>query len=128
MSETGVVKLCIACGKNLNGQPRMKDSQGRYWCMTCGAEDQRRKIGSGVGSASICNGCGETFPVHQLSVWGSKRLCSKCSSSGKGSGLFATLAGLFKGGGGGQTDKTKLAVMAVVMAVLAAIALYLNFG
>jgi hypothetical protein len=129
MSETGVVKACVACGKNLSGQKRMKDSQGRYWCMECGAEDQRKKMASGVTSANICNGCGDTFPVHELSVWGSKRLCPKCSPSSKGPGMLATVTGLLKGGGGGgQTDRTKIIIMAIVMVILMAIAFYLNFG
>lgn len=131
MTETGVVKSCIACGKNLSGQKRMKDSQGRYWCMDCGAEDQKRKMAAGVGSNNICGGCGETFQAHQLSVWGSKRLCAKCTPSSKGPGMMSTVTGLLeglKGGGGGGTDKKKILIMFVVMLILASIALYINFG
>jgi hypothetical protein len=127
MTETGVVKSCVQCGKNLNGQKRMKDSQGRYWCMECGTEDQKKKMGASAG-ANVCSGCGETFPAHQLAVWGSKRLCAKCSPSNKGPGLMATITGLFSGGGGGSTDKKKIVIMFLVMVVLAAIALYINFG
>jgi len=37
-------KLCHVCGKDVTGKTRMKDSKQRYWCIDCGAEDQRRKL------------------------------------------------------------------------------------
>jgi hypothetical protein len=131
MTETGVVKTCVQCGKNLNGQKRMKDSQGRYWCLECGEADQKKKAASAAAvGANICSGCGDTFPAHQLQAWGSKRLCPKCSPSSKGPGVMATVTGLFKGGGGsgGGSDKKKIAIMFIVMVILASIALYINFG
>jgi hypothetical protein len=131
MTETGVVKSCVACGKNLNGQKRMKDSQGRYWCIECGTEDQKKKMAaSGVG-ANACSSCGQTFPPHQLSAWGSRRLCPGCSPSSKGPGMMATITGIFSSlgsGGGGGSDKKKLIMMGIVMALLAAIALYVNLS
>jgi len=35
-ASVAVVKTCCACGTSVSGQPRMKDSQGRYWCVPCG--------------------------------------------------------------------------------------------
>lgn len=132
MTETGTVKSCIACGKNLNGQKRMKDSQGRYWCIECGTEDQKKKMAAGGGAANACSSCGQTFPPHQLSVWGSRKLCPSCTPSSKGPGLMATvtgiLSGLGGGGGGGGSDKKKLIMMGIIMVILAAIAAYINFG
>src|SRR4051794_26560572 len=36
-------KVCVACGKDVAGQKRFKDAQGRYWCYDCGVEDHLRK-------------------------------------------------------------------------------------
>lgn len=130
MTEAGVVKSCVACGKNLNGQKRMKDSQGRYWCIECGTEDQKRKLAAGGVGANACSSCGQTFPGHQLTVWGSRKLCPACSPSSRGPGMMETITGFFSSlgsGGGGGVDTKKLVVMGLLMAILAAIALYVNF-
>lgn len=117
MTESGIVKACVSCGKQVNGQKRMKDSQGRYWCIECGTEDQRKKMMSS-GGGSQCGGCAETFPAHQLSKWGTRLLCTNCSrSQSKGPGLTQTLKGLFSGSGGGG-DKKKLIKLAAVMGLL----------
>jgi hypothetical protein len=131
MTETGISKSCVSCGKNLNGQKRMKDSQGRYWCMECGAEDQRKKLIAGSGGANACSACGQTFPGHLLSKWGSRQLCPGCSPTNqKGPGMVEKVMSVFQGlgggGGGGGTDKKKLFLMLAVMILLAAIAAYMN--
>ena len=36
-------KVCVACGKDVAGQKRFKDAQGRYWCYDCGVDDHVRK-------------------------------------------------------------------------------------
>ncbi len=124
MTESGIVKACISCGKQVNGQKRMKDSQGKYWCMECGAEDQRKKLMSS-GGGSLCGGCGETFPAHQLSKWGSRQLCTSCSrSQSKGPGAMQTIKGLFAGSGGGQNDKGKLIKLGVVVVLLVLVVIW----
>ncbi len=119
MTKTSTAKSCVACGKALDGQPRMKDSQSRYWCMDCGAEDQRKKLMSS-GGGNACGGCGEQFPAHQLSKFGSQRLCSGCiRTRTKGPGLKATLTGMFSGGGPANTGNLyKLLALMVVMIAL----------
>jgi hypothetical protein len=131
MSETTTVKQCCACGKNLNGQKRMKDSQSRYWCMDCGTEDQKKKMMSS-GGGNTCGSCGEMFPEHQLSVFGSKKLCAGCiKRKNKGPGMMETITGALgslrgSGGGGGSANKKKLVAMLAIMGLLAAIAIWTN--
>jgi len=119
MTETSTTKACVACGKNLNGQKRMKDSQGQYWCMECGTEDKRKKLMSS-GGGNACAACGQSFPAHQLSKFGKEQLCGGCiRNRTKGPGLKQTLAGLFSGGGQADTGKLyKLIAIMIIMILL----------
>ncbi len=125
---TTAIKLCVNCGKDVTNDKRMRDSSGKYWCIACGQEDQLKKRATAGGAS--CSGCGGTFADHQLSVWGNKKLCTKCSvARSKGPGLGATIGGLFKGsagGSGGESNKRKTAILLLVMVLLAAVALYAN--
>ena len=87
-----VAKRCVACGKDVAGAKRMKDSQGRYWCVDCGMADQRKKIKAASKTKSV---------------------------SQSGDGLMEKVRGLTAGGGG---HKGRLVTMLIVMAVMAAIA------
>jgi hypothetical protein len=91
------VKRCVACGRDVAGTKRMKDSQGRYWCVNCGEADLAKKAKGAKKSAS---------------------------SSSSGPGLFERLRDSFSfgGGGGGQADKGRLIKMLLLAAVLAALA------
>jgi hypothetical protein len=93
-----VAKRCIACGKDVTSIKRMKDSQGRYWCVDCGMADQRKKIKAASKSQSFSN-----------------------SGGGGGVGLIERFRGMTAGGGGG-TDKGRLVTMLLIMAIMAAIA------
>ena len=101
-SASSVAKRCISCGKDVAQSKRMKDSQGRYWCVDCGMADQRKKA---KGSGSV-------------------------SKSGvavaKGPGMFDRLRdvkdGFGSGGGGGSVDKGRLVKMLLAMGGLALIA------
>ena len=102
------------CNKDVNGQKRMKDSSGRYWCVKCGEADRLKK---GQVAGEPCASCGEKFPAAKLAKYGAARLCPSCyKTATKGPGLRGSLGG----GGGGQTDKGKLIKLLVVMGVLAA--------
>ena len=121
MSETATTKACVACGKNLNGQPRMKDSQGRYWCMECGQEDKRKKAFGVAGHA--CTACGQSFPDHELSKFGNQRLCTACvKRRNKKPGLMTKVSGILSGGG--QADRGKIYKMLAIVAVLIVIAIW----
>jgi len=88
MSEPCTVKACVACGKILNGQKRMKDSHGRHWCVECGKHDQQRKPKAVAVPSAACDGCRQTFPVHQLSKSHGKSYCIACSHAHATTGLL----------------------------------------
>jgi len=41
-NSTVSIKRCNSCHKDVTDQQRMKDSSGRYWCVTCGAAHQKK--------------------------------------------------------------------------------------
>lgn len=92
-------KVCCRCGRNVAGSPRMKDSEGRYWCVPCAELDERNRFQA---SAGICTGCGEAVGRPQLVEIAGEHLCKWCRkrkfSGGNGfssSGLLASIKSLF---------------------------------
>lgn len=76
-SDTAIAtKTCCACGADVTGQPRMKDSQSRYWCMPCGEADQRRK--QITATHATCAGCRQNFPKGKLDKDGEYFFCKGC--------------------------------------------------
>src|SRR3954470_6002196 len=70
------VKSCCACGTDVAGQPRMKDSQGRYWCVPCGEADQRKK--QMAATEAPCAGCHKMFAKGKLDKHGEGFYCKAC--------------------------------------------------
>src|SRR5687767_15666721 len=70
------MKVCCSCGADLSGQPRMKDSQKRYWCVPCGEADQRKK--QITASHLPCVGCRKPFPKAKLHKHGEYFYCKAC--------------------------------------------------
>ena len=70
------MKSCCACGVDVTGQPRMKDSQSRYWCMPCGQADQKRKMAASTHLA--CAGCRKLLPKGKLDKHGEYFYCKPC--------------------------------------------------
>ena len=130
-------KLCVSCGKNVAGGKRMKDSSGRYWCIECGTEDQKKKSAAGANGigGALCSGCGESFPASQLSKWGTSMLCNKCvARRSKGPGLMERLKSMVPTGGSGGRRSSgegmsvqKIAMIVGVLGAMAAVAIYVNF-
>jgi hypothetical protein len=82
---TAGLKVCCACGADVNGQARMKDSKGRYWCVPCGEADQRKK--QITSTTAPCHGCHKTFPKGKLDPHAGAFYCKACLKkfkSGKG--------------------------------------------
>jgi hypothetical protein len=73
---TAGLKVCCACGADVNGQPRMKDSKGRYWCVPCGEADQRKK--QITSTTAPCAGCHKPFPKSKLEPHASAWFCKSC--------------------------------------------------
>ena len=93
-TSSAAVKRCVACGRDVAGTKRMKDSQGRYWCVDCGEADLKKKAKTSA------------------------------SASRSGPGLFERIVSIKESfsGGGGQTSKGRLIGMLVLAGALAAIA------
>ena len=125
-------KVCCSCGKNVSGQKRMKDSQGRYWCVPCGQADQRKKGGGGSSGETTCAGCGGTFPTRRMQEYARQSYCKRCFRKLTGGGF--SLSALFSGGGGGSdsddggTKKKRIVIMAVAIVVLGLVSAGLNLG
>ena len=75
-------KVCCACGKDVAGQKRFKDAQGRYWCYDCGVEDHVRKHPE---EALACVKCGEKFAPTKLFDFEGATFCEPCLNKHKAS-------------------------------------------
>jgi hypothetical protein len=154
---TAGLKVCCACGADVNGQPRMKDSKGRYWCVPCGEADQRKK--QITSTTAPCHGCHKPFPKSKLDPHAGAWYCKAClkkvksgkamhggadsSSTGTwhmGPGISAAASNAdhpaqhhVVGGGGVSraqvptTDRKRLVIMASVLVALVLLALVMNF-
>ena len=99
-SEASAVaqKVCCTCGKIVSGRKRMRDSEGKYWCIPCGKADQEKKQKL-IAGVIACSGCYKPFPVKKLKEYGSSTYCPACyrkvnresgGNSGGGLGNFLT--------------------------------------
>jgi formylmethanofuran dehydrogenase subunit E len=113
-------KVCVQCGRDVTGAQRMRDSQGKYWCIACGEADQRKRKGS---EGVTCAGCSKTFPASAITTVNLLPYCGKCAKKRKSASresLFSRFSS-----SSDQIDKKRLVMMLAFMAVLAAVALYM---
>ena len=75
---TTMKKICFKCGVEVTGKPRIKDEEGRYYCVPCGQAEEMQRMHV---KAGICEGCGESFSKSQLMLIGGKQLCTRCRKS-----------------------------------------------
>jgi hypothetical protein len=71
----GVEKICCSCGKNVVGQKRFKDADGRYWCYDCGVEDH---IAKHPEDGIACAECGGKFAPSKLVRFDDEVYCEPC--------------------------------------------------
>ena len=99
----GKKKICVKCGRDVSGIARMKDHNGKYWCVPCGEADRRHQAHENGG---ICESCGESFSRAQLLDITGQHLCPRCRKQKfrnhhevtigtGGRGLLASLKSLF---------------------------------
>jgi hypothetical protein len=139
-TTAGAVKQCCACGVDVTGQARMKDSQSRYWCVPCGQEDQRRK--AITSTQSVCAGCHKTLPKSKLDKLGDHFFCKPClkkrshvgaaAASAAGAASSASSPDSTRGGEAAASkrepvDRKRAIVLASIMGVLAVIWALVNF-
>ena len=149
---TAGLKVCCACGTDVNGQPRMKDSKGRYWCVPCGEADQRKK--QITATTAPCAGCHKPFSKGKLDPHNGAFYCKSClkkvkaghpMSTSHGSGTWSMGPGIAAAAAAGDRpvpgsargaaaataaptmDRKRLMIMASVLIVLVLFALFFNF-
>lgn len=97
VQATAVRKVCIKCGRDVTGAPRMKDHDGQYWCVPCGEADRRHQMHA---SAGICEGCGESVGRANLMEIAGQQLCAPCRKkkflNHQRVGFFASIRSLFR--------------------------------
>lgn len=133
-SDTSVgMKQCCACGVDVAGQQRMKDSQGRYWCVPCGQADQRKKMMTATHLP--CAACRKTFAKGKLNKDGEHFFCKAClkkrtAASRRTTGA-ATTAARATGHGASAVaaapERRRLITMVAVLAMLILFAVLFNF-
>ncbi len=74
-----VAKVCCVCGANVSGRQRMRDREGRYWCMTCGEADKKHQSSHGEAVGGLCAVCGDHFPDNQLTRFEGTKFCHACA-------------------------------------------------
>lgn len=88
MPDQPVGKICVRCGKDVAGQPRTKDRQGRYFCRPCvealtaKAEARKAEPAAAHEPAAACPGCGQPLDAGAV-------LCTNCgynTTTGRGVG------------------------------------------
>ena len=135
MTDTSMsTKACCSCGADVTGQRRMKDSQGRYWCVPCGEADERKK--QLAASESHCAGCRKTFAKGKLNRDGEHFFCKACLKKRTRVLTRAAPAPSAQGGhahGAGSPTNTPgggrafVFVMVALLAVFAGLAVLVNF-
>ena len=74
-AAAAVEKVCCSCGKNVVGQKRFKDAEGRYWCYDCGVEDH---IAKHPEDGIACASCGGKFAPSKLLSFEDDVYCDPC--------------------------------------------------
>jgi formylmethanofuran dehydrogenase subunit E len=101
-TQQKVSKICHKCGKDVSGQPREKDEEGRYWCIPCGEADKLQRL---YRESGICEGCGESPGQAALLLMAGQNLCPACrrrkfkygidKSKPQSKGLIGSIKSLF---------------------------------
>jgi hypothetical protein len=139
---TAGIKACCACGTDVAGQPRMKDSHGRYWCVPCGEADQKRK--AVTSTTAHCAGCHKEFSKGKLDKHGEHWFCKGCwkkrsKAQQHGTRVMAGTtsavpappafagAAVAAGDGGSAADRKRVLLMAAILIFLVLISVLFNF-
>jgi predicted RNA-binding Zn-ribbon protein involved in translation (DUF1610 family) len=123
-TATSTSKVCVQCGRDVTGAQRMRDSQGKYWCIACGEADQRKKKHS---EGAVCAGCSKTFAPSEMTAINLLPYCAKCAKRRKkatrsSESLLSRLTA-----SSDQIDKRRLAMMLAFMGLLAVVAFVVHF-
>lgn len=67
-------KVCIICGVDVNGKPRVKDRDGNYYCLPCEQSEKEKRQSAQL----ACPDCGRFFPSDRLEEHGGQLVCAGC--------------------------------------------------
>ena len=117
-------KVCCVCGMNLEGKPRRKDKEGKYWCNECADYDSAQKR---LTSGTVCSDCGRSFGKSMITEVEGRPVCRTCAIDREmqAKETKRRLANPTRYRNPDSQKRKKLIVIAVV-AVLVLIALYAN--
>jgi hypothetical protein len=73
-AAVAVEKICVICGANVAGRPRLKDRQGQYFCIECGEADSERKHAVGT----PCTDCKKRFGEKEIHQHNGEPVCDAC--------------------------------------------------
>lgn len=125
-------KLCCKCGRDVTTAKRMKDREGKYWCLPCGQADQKLKS-QAVGG--MCAGCGESYSASQMTQLGGMPYCDKCLKKKyqrNGPSALSQLTAVFDlsrwipSGGGGESGG-RMKWLLIFIGILVLVSLAVNF-
>lgn len=119
-----MTKTCCVCGTDVTHAKRYKDSSGLYWCETCNQKDRATPAAS-----MTCPGCTKSFPPIKMVRIAGRFLCPDCAraKAQETQRAAAPSAPKFSMNFSLSGDKKKLLIMLAVMALLALVAIYVNF-
>jgi len=117
-----VEKICISCGKDVTNDRRMKDKDGKYWCLACGIEDQKKK----QHNSQICPDCNQKYQRDKMEVVEGAVVCQGCAILRR-----RTTKGLKKRLGISslhhkESHKVKISMAIAALLLLAAALVYIN--
>ncbi len=72
--KTVIAKVCCECGRDVTHQPRMKDADGKYWCIPCGESDRAKHHREMVN----CADCQMRWPIDAIQLLDGLHLCEGC--------------------------------------------------
>lgn len=78
INESRVRKVCISCGKNVQGHRRVKDSRG-YMCYDCA----KTELDAEKEGTVRCAECGKRVKPQGLVEYGGIKICRKCHGDHK---------------------------------------------
>jgi DNA-directed RNA polymerase subunit RPC12/RpoP len=118
-AAAGPAKVCMACGKNLAGHRRVKDSRG-YLCYDCAkSEIQTERDGT-----VTCAECGKRLKPDGLVPYEGIKICKKCFNDHKERQKFEKKVAT---SGYQEQEKKSLIILSIVFGILGVIILLKTF-
>ncbi len=119
---TSTKKTCCICGKDVTGRKRMKDREGKYFCIECGTADSAKKRIT----RTPCGGCEKHFPISDMYKMGGVYLCNNCrvaklEHAAKKRNLIGGIGSAFR-----SHEMGRVKVLLLIAAVLLLIAWWAN--